>query len=536
MKKNVILFCMATLLLMVLLVLPLVNAEKITYSNNKLNVTISNSILFGLIKTGDLGSMELKSHKSVDQVIQVSAGNQVVMYYDFNFNKGITNGLGEVTFTDMRTGKEVDRDYYYVYWGDESYESPVYNYVENPNGTKSYIQTGTETLTRENWIPYNSKDIPEGNIRIGIQVEVKNYDWIDGIWTVAGKQISEHAEWSTPVTDAHGQSSGGTSSLTQPLGMTLFNKNDVPINITIITKSTLTTATYGSIKWYNGTNLTKVLLVGNDGYIGNISIPANTPFIVDFDSDGASYTRDAFGTFFPQEGTNINWTGGAIRGVIDLTSSFNLKSITTALPATLSNPVLISPKDGANFTTNTINFSANISDSLAVGIANVSLYINGTINQTNSSGIEGIYNFSALIPNGYWNWTVKAFGDDNFELEASNGTLDFNVEDYFNNGYTYNSTTAETALEKFYVNITTDGTTPTNGKLIYNGTSYGATITSTGNNNFNISKSIYIPLQESSNTFYFNFTLGGTEYSTASKGQQVNLTYFTLCNTTYTKV
>jgi len=192
------------LLCMVLLAMPLVSSanwdNKLSYlrgenGNPDLKVTLSNSFLL-LFKTSDIGTAELKSHPSVNYVKKVGAGNQVVMWYDFNFLGLYENGLGEVEFTDMRTGELLDRDYSFVYWGEK--ERDVYgqgNCFLSVNGTKTCEQIVVGKETYETWLPYNSKDIPKGKIRIGLMTYVEVGDKVDGVWTIAGKKVSKHAGW-----------------------------------------------------------------------------------------------------------------------------------------------------------------------------------------------------------------------------------------------------------------------------------------------------------------------------------------------------
>ena len=168
------------------------------YSNKDLKVTISNSFLL-LFKTSEIGAIELKSHPFVNYIKKVGAGSQVVMWYDFNFLGLYENGLGKVKFIDMKTEKEIDRDYSFVYWGNENYENPIYSEILLGNGTLIYEQTGTETKTRETWLPYNSKDIPKGNIRIGLMTYVEVEDKVDGMWTITGKEVKKHAGWSAAL-------------------------------------------------------------------------------------------------------------------------------------------------------------------------------------------------------------------------------------------------------------------------------------------------------------------------------------------------
>jgi len=170
--------------------------NKLSYSNKDLKVELKN--WFGL--GTNYGSAELKSHPSVDYVKKVGVGKQVVMYYDFNFIELYKEGLGDVKFIDEKTGKEIERDYKFVYWGEEEYESPVYSeqkvWNESINDySMKKVKTGTETKTRKRWLTYDSRDIPKGNIRIGIEVQVKKNDYVDGVWEVGGKRIEKHANW-----------------------------------------------------------------------------------------------------------------------------------------------------------------------------------------------------------------------------------------------------------------------------------------------------------------------------------------------------
>ena len=126
--------------------------NKLFYSEKGLKVNFKNS--FGLGK--DLGTAELKSHKSVTEVKKVGLGNQVPMFYDFDFNELQKNGLGKVTFTDMRTGEEVEREYKFIYWGDvevDDYENKIIGYSNN--GTAIYESVKVGSHFEKDWIDYN---------------------------------------------------------------------------------------------------------------------------------------------------------------------------------------------------------------------------------------------------------------------------------------------------------------------------------------------------------------------------------------------
>ena len=172
--------------------------NKLTYSNEDLKVELTN--WFGL--GSDYGTAELKSHKSVDEVLEFGYGKEeVVMFYDFDFLELYENGLGEVYFKDERTGKEIEKDYSFVYWTNETYGKDIYEYQcsKSVNGTNicESIFSGKEIKNREVWKPYTSRDIQKGKIRIGLKTYVNEGDLIDGVWTIAGKKIEKHAVWSS---------------------------------------------------------------------------------------------------------------------------------------------------------------------------------------------------------------------------------------------------------------------------------------------------------------------------------------------------
>lgn len=153
--------------------------NRLKYSNNDMKVTIENA--FGLGE--DLGILELKSHKSVDEIREISYG-QSPMYYEFDFKEIYENGLGDVKIINLNNRKEEKLNYYFVQISKEIIET-----INRTNGEKEYYE-------KEVYTKYDSKTIPLGKVTIGIMVEGmeigKKYD---GIWEVAGKEISKHAAW-----------------------------------------------------------------------------------------------------------------------------------------------------------------------------------------------------------------------------------------------------------------------------------------------------------------------------------------------------
>ena len=172
--------------------------NSLRYEEQDMKVTFEN--IWGLPFFGsDLGTAELKSHDSVNQVREVAAGNSITMWYDFDFKDIQKNGLGNVYFTDKKTGEIIERDFKYVYWVTEERERNIYgkgNCITNSNGTScEQIIVDVEKYEWEGWLPYNSKDIPKGKITIGIKTFVEMNDYVDGVWEIVGQKVERHAEW-----------------------------------------------------------------------------------------------------------------------------------------------------------------------------------------------------------------------------------------------------------------------------------------------------------------------------------------------------
>lgn len=504
--------------------------ESLKYSNNDLNAEFYDKDT----KTKIL-EFDLKSHPSVDYVKQVPSGNQVVMWYDIYSNYSLEDALGNVKFINMKNGKEINRNYEFVYWGDESYESPVYNYVTNSNGSKSYIQTGTETLIRKVWLPYKSKNIPEGQTRIGIRVEVKDYDYVDGIWTIGGNEIDKHASWNAPVTDAHGVGYEATGSSSSKLGATIFTQSS-KLNLTVITKGANTTATTCYVRNNTGTQIATGTFIGSDCAItGGVVLAPITTYRIEADSGGGSYTRDRFVIPPAVAGTNINWTAGSLNGAYDGSSAYNILSITTATELVGINISIISPSNDTNYTTNIINFSGNATENGATLLNNVSIEVwnmnTGTLsyNTTNTSAIAGIYNFtSSALTDGNYNWTLHAYDDSNLLYNSTTRTFKIDTKyPQINISSLTNGTNYDYLINN--QNLTLN-VTPTDNNLDtcwydynFTNTTFSCTNATLSSNNFAINNNTNI-------TVYVNDTLGQTN------GTMIQWTFsvFDFDNYTYT--
>ncbi|KKN18647.1 hypothetical protein LCGC14_0953620 [marine sediment metagenome] len=186
---------------------------------------------------------------------------------------------------------------------------------------------------------------------------------------------------------------------------------------------------------------------------------------------------------------------------------------------------LNSPVDNFNTVNQTIDFNGTVVSS--IGITNVSLFIDGILNETNSSGTNDTeYFFTKTIDNGTHDWTYESCNADGCTTPA---TRDFTIG-FIENSQTFNSSTFETKTETFIINITTGGNAPSSANLFYDGTNKGsATITDIGDDNFDISKTIDIPIGTGNNSWFFNTVINSITFNSSSNQQEVSEINLTFC-------
>jgi len=102
----------------------------------------------------------------------------------------------------------------------------------------------------------------------------------------------------------------------------------------------------------------------------------------------------------------------------DIAGNFNETSVRTLNVSSVLNITLNSPIDNYNSSSSNVDFNCSASDD--TGIINVSLYIDGIINQTNSSGINNTnYLFSTSLGDEDYNWSCDGYDTTNQRILAS---------------------------------------------------------------------------------------------------------------------
>lgn len=97
------------------------------------------------------------------------------------------------------------------------------------------------------------------------------------------------------------------------------------------------------------------------------------------------------------------------------------------LPIATLNVTLEKPDNNTLFTTNEISMNCTVFDE-ANDVVNVSLVLDGIVNETNSSGINNsLYNFDKIVSVEAHNWTCKAANNVSDFLTAETRFFDFNI-------------------------------------------------------------------------------------------------------------
>jgi len=198
---------------------------------------------------------------------------------------------------------------------------------------------------------------------------------------------------------------------------------------------------------------------------------------------------------------------------------------------------LNSPVEAFTTTNQTINFNGTVT-SPAV-ITNVTLFIDGVLNETNSSGINDTdYLFTKTITEGSYNWTYESC---NINGCSTATTRTFTISNFIENTITFNAEVLETSFQSFELNITTiPSILSIDAFLNYNGTRNPSTSSCIGLN-CTIANTIDIPLSilESENkTFFWEITAFDGSISvttnTSNNEQNVSKIHIETCDATFT--
>ena len=196
---------------------------------------------------------------------------------------------------------------------------------------------------------------------------------------------------------------------------------------------------------------------------------------------------------------------------------------------TTTTVTLNSPIDNFATTNQTVIFNGTVISTSADLIVNVSLILDGVINETNSSGINNTdYIFTLTLPFADYNWTYESCNNESQCIIAS--VRDFSVVTFIENNVTFNENVLETTSQDFELNISTiSSILSISAFLNYNGTRDVSTTVCDGLD-CTITNTIDIPLvtsgESENKSFFWEISAfdGTTSVSTNTTTQQQNVT------------
>ncbi len=207
--------------------------KEIVYKNNNMTIEFKEGSI-------TIGQATLKSHITYDEIRKVTTGkNRTVIWYEFSDFKDIKiEALKGVEFIDMREMIVNDSKEYKEFEEHEIISNPDYLLQIEKDYHLVY-------LNDEEWLDYNSFEIPKENIIIGVQTDLRWGEYLDVRFNVFDNKLDRHAVVvgvnSGFVTVSPSGDPAG-SSLTVDL-FAFANKDTTGVGITTITE----------IGWYTDT-------------------------------------------------------------------------------------------------------------------------------------------------------------------------------------------------------------------------------------------------------------------------------------------
>lgn len=247
---------------------------------------------------------------------------------------------------------------------------------------------------------------------------------------------------------------------------------------------------------------------------------------------------------YDSHGLTLSSTGTASQGDyagvrIQAKSNISIRNITLVSGVSGNVVTIFNETGGIGGSVNTIVNQSAISNSLAQ--INASLlagqYYHIAVNGTNGSSWNNrCYPASSpdiiLVEGINIRWVNGSFNNvsTNFDTFCNILKIDYDGTYFSMNGSNYNSSTAETSTEAFSTNFSSSSAI-SSANLIYNFTSYSATVTSLGGNDYRLTSSLDIPFYPLiSVPFYWNLTFAnGTNTNSDFLNQLIYPINLSLC-------
>jgi len=302
-------------------------------------------------------------------------------------------------------------------------------------------------------------------------------------------------------------------------------------NLTSVTKFAGSLATGVALYSPNGTNIANATYSGNNATFATPIHLANQSYFIVCQ---VGMTQTAFYEFniFPHAIVNITFIASQ-----DCNSGFanqtgNVREISGitmvyGAPVAVSTPTIALdvPINNSNLTSNASFVVTVNSTNSSFQLTNVSLYLNGALNETKIiTGTSNITTFSKIVTiDKIHNWTAYVCDTFNCSLMAANRS--FRANKIYEESQNFNLQGLEVSSQTFKVNVSlSSGYTISTVNFTYNQTNYSATFSSINSTLYQASVTISLPTVAATVNKTFNWTFlltDATSFVVANRQQSV---------------
>ena len=350
----------------------------------------------------------------------------------------------------------------------------------------------------------------------------------------------------TEINDSHELAMSAGAIVDYPMGINV-TANNAGWSITKIVKPAGSGATRAYLRLMNNTVMANVSFVDNIATLDYL-IELGKSYYILTDNNGQNYTYNISSATAGVNKTNINFIDGAYCPTDCLSGIGTFRNIDSIFTSDIYFDVnLLSPSNTQTILTSSHSFNVSLivhGENLSYSWKNNTItiwYSNGTVlnqsittlsgNSTTNNKTINLINFNNYLWSSY-----ACYANDTYSncLWSRSGNYSFSTS-VLVNSINYSSSSYETDYDNILYNITPlSGYTPTNAKLVYNGTEYSMTVTNTGGDNYTLSKLLSLTSSMvGSNTFYIKYNLSSTnQLFSDNYSQTINPIQFGLCNGT----
>lgn len=402
------------------------------YNQETKTATINNCNFWigGCLSKGDkIADITLDS----ENVVFVEPGEDrlVAQFTINNFQNNYQGAIKNMEFYNKNNMKQISRDFNYKYAIYEDVKVDDYKDVcdvkitNNNTSSCENVKTGSHIESQiSGWQSFDSlKDLPEGKITIGIFTDVKEGENVEWIPTLFGKRISEWASFVGAVKVEFFETAGGAGGArglgqSFTIGTTGTNRAYTLVGLSFRPNTDTAATTCNYTIWSDAfttplvSNTTNCDEMASLGVMVNISLPEIQL------SASTQYWWSVVGNadLNVRQDTSGGYSGGNNYYTTDGSSwnsqpTYDCPFIIWGVGAPIVS--LNIPANNTGYSSSPAEITFNGSATSVVGIANLSLIINGIINETiyNSTAVEDLslqkaVNFSG---DGTYNWTMVAY-------------------------------------------------------------------------------------------------------------------------------